>query len=174
LDAAAVEARLQEVGWWAALEQALIELIRGKAAAPPRIAVRAPAGLLAAMPGYAGGVLGAKLVTVFPANAQNGLPGHQAVITLFDAATGAPLAIMDGTAITAARTGAVSALATRALAREGAEVLAILGTGVQAESHWRAVRQVRRFEEVRVAGRNPERVLERAAAWGALAAPDIE
>ncbi|HUX67753.1 MAG TPA: ornithine cyclodeaminase family protein [Terriglobales bacterium] len=161
------------------LAQALMDLSAGRAAAPPRIAVRAAEGLLAAMPGYVpteagAGVLGAKLVTVFPGNAARGLEGHQALIALFDGATGAPLAVLDGTAITAARTGGVSAVATQALARREARVLAILGTGVQAEAHWRAVREVREFAEVRVAGRSRARVAARADAWGAVAAESFE
>lgn len=151
------------------LAEALIALGQGRAEAPTRIAVRVPeGGLLAAMPGFDGVVLGAKLVTVFPANPGRGLPGHQALIALFDAATGAPLAVLDGTAITAARTGAVSALATRALARPEARVLAILGTGVQARSHWEAVRLVRDFAEVRIAGRTPDQVERLATEWGAV------
>jgi ornithine cyclodeaminase/alanine dehydrogenase-like protein (mu-crystallin family) len=106
------------------------------------------------MPGHAAGVLETKLVSVFPGSE----PSHQALIALFDDATGAPLAVMDGTHITAARTGAASALSTRLLAREDARVLAVLGTGVQARSHLAAVTRVRAFDEVRVAGRSPDRV----------------
>ena len=111
-------------------------------------------GLLAAMPGHvpALGALAAKLVTLFPGNAGGPLPTHQALVAVFDPATGEPVAIMDGTAITALRTGACSALATRLLAREDARVLAIVGTGVQARAHARTVPLVRAFEEVRVAG----------------------
>jgi len=174
LDAAEVERWLEPDELREVMAQTLMDLSAGRAAAPPRIAVRAPEGLLAAMPGWAAGVLGAKLVTVFPGNAARGLEGHQALIALFDGATGAPLAVLDGTAITAARTGAVSAAATDALARKEARVLAILGTGVQAEAHGRAVRRVRDFAEIRVAGRSRERVAARAAAWGALAAETFE
>ena len=104
------------------------------------------------MPGYAAGVLETKLVSVFPGHE----PSHQALIALFDDATGTPLAVMGGTHITAARTGAASALSTRLLAREDARVLAVLGTGVQARSHLDAVTRVREFDEVRVAGRSRE------------------
>jgi ornithine cyclodeaminase/alanine dehydrogenase-like protein (mu-crystallin family) len=85
------------------------------------------------------------------------LPTHQATISLFDDKTGEPLALMDGTEITAARTGASSAVSTRALARPDAYVLAVLGSGVQARSHIEAARRVRDFGEIRVASRNPER-----------------
>jgi ornithine cyclodeaminase/alanine dehydrogenase-like protein (mu-crystallin family) len=114
------------------------------------------------MPGYAAGVLETKLVSVFPGSE----PSHQALIALFDDATGAPLAVMDGTHITAARTGAASALSTRLLAREDARVLAVLGTGVQARSHVAAVTRVRAFDEVRVAGRSPDRVRSLARETG--------
>src|SRR5207245_6853508 len=80
---------------------------------------------------------------------------HQAASMVFDPANGTPLALMDGTYITATRTAAASALATRLLAREDARVLAVLGTGVQARSHARALARVRDFAEVRVAGRDP-------------------
>ena len=137
-----------------ALADAFAEVSAGRASVPPRIAAFVPGrGLLAAMPGYAGGVLETKLVSVFPGNE----PSHQALIALFDSGTGAPLAVMDGTHITATRTGAAAALATRLLAREDARVLAVLGTGVQARSHLDAVTRVRDFDEVRVAGRSPER-----------------
>jgi alanine dehydrogenase len=113
-------------------------------------------GLLAAMPGYtpSAAALASKLVTLFPHNAGTGLPTHQAVIAVFDPDNGRPAALMDGTAITAIRTGAGSALATRLLAREDAKTLAILGTGVQARSHAHTVTRVRAFEEMRVAGRD--------------------
>src|SRR6266567_2753443 len=102
------------------------------------------------------GVLATKLMSLFPLNTDR--PTHQAVILCFDPADGRPLALMDGTAITAQRTAAGSALATRLLAREDAKVLAIVGTGVQAEAHAWYVTRVRTFEEVRVAGRTRERV----------------
>jgi alanine dehydrogenase len=150
-----------------ALADALAEVSAGRASVPPRVAAFVPErGLLAAMPGYAAGVLETKLVSVFPGHE----PSHQALIALFDAATGTPRAVMDGTHITAARTGAASALSTRLLAREDARVLAVLGTGVQARSHLDAVARVREFDEVRVAGRSRER----AAALGASVAETFE
>ena len=108
------------------------------------------------MPGWTPttGSLAAKLVTLFPHNA-DGVPTHQALIAVFDPDDGRPLALLDGTAITALRTGAGSALATRLLAREDVATLAILGTGVQARAHAAAVTRVRAFAEVRVAGRHP-------------------
>jgi alanine dehydrogenase len=139
-----------------ALERAFVELSAGRASVPSRIAAHTERGLLAAMPGYADGILETKLVSVFAGNHELGLPSHQATIALFDDETGKPLALMDGTEITAVRTGASSAVASRALAREDARVLAVLGAGVQARSHIDAMRRVRELAEVRVASRTLE------------------
>jgi alanine dehydrogenase len=139
-----------------ALERAFVELSAGRVSVPPRIAAETERGFLAAMPGYADGILETKLVSVFAGNHELGLPSHQATIALFDHSTGQPLALMDGTEITAVRTGAASAVAIRALARPDARVLAVLGAGVQARSHIDAASRVRQFEEVRVASRNAE------------------
>ena len=94
--------------------------------------------------------LGTKLVTVYPTNANKGLPTHLATILLMDPATGELLAVLDGRFITEARTAAASAASTRALAREDASVLAILGSGVQAHSHLEAIALVRPLSEVRI------------------------
>src|SRR6266511_1729441 len=104
-------------------------------------------GFFAVMPAYAG-ALGAKLVTFYPQNV--GIHTHHAVIVLFKAETGEPLAMMDGRLITEMRTAAASAVATQRLTRADASVLAILGSGVQAKSHLAALRHVRSFKEVRV------------------------
>jgi ornithine cyclodeaminase len=109
-------------------------------------------------------VLAAKLVSVFPANV--GMPTHQAVIAVFDPRTGTPLAVLDGEEITAQRTAAVSAIATRHLALPGAETLAIVGTGVQAASHARYLALTRRFRRILVAGRDPSKVAALAARIG--------
>lgn len=102
--------------------------------------------------------LGTKLVTVYHSNAARGLPSHLATIVLLDPETGALQALLDGRYITEARTAAVSAAATKHLARDDARVLAILGSGVQAQSHIDALARVRRFEEIRVWGRHEGRV----------------
>jgi alanine dehydrogenase len=145
-----------------ALAEAMADLSAGRASMPPRVAARvgAHAGLLAVMPAHlpSASVLGAKLVSVFPENESRGIPSHQAVIAVFAPETGTPVALMDGTYITAARTAAGSALATRLVARGDSSVLAILGTGVQARSHARAVPRVMpALREVRVAGRTREK-----------------
>lgn len=141
-----------------ALASAMADLSAGTASMPPRMAARVPSqdAILGSMPAYlpSAGALTAKLVTLFPKNAGLGIHTHQAAIMAFDPDTGTPLALMDGTYITAVRTAAGSALATRLLARPDAAVLAVLGTGVQAESHLRALTRGRRWAEVRVGGRD--------------------
>ena len=144
-----------------ALAGAMADLSTGGALAPNRVAapVEDRDGLLAAMLGYtpSTGSLMSKLVTLFPRNAGTDLPTHQAVIAVFDPADGRPVALLDGTVITAIRTAAGSALATRLLARAEVATLAILGTGVQARAHATAVTRVRAFEELRVAGRDRDK-----------------
>ena len=138
-----------------ALADAHRDLSAGEASMPPRIAamVQERQGLLGVMPAFLPSAgLACKLVTLFPQNTDRHT--HQAVIVVFDPDNGTPLALMDGTYITATRTAAGSALATRLLAREDAEVLALLGTGVQAHSHARALPRVRKFTEIRIAGRD--------------------
>lgn len=137
---------------------------------PPRIAAIVPErdALLAAMPAYlpSSGALTTKLVSLFPRNTDR--PTHQAVIVVFDADNGSPLALMDGEAITAARTAAGSALATELLARRDARVLAVVGTGVQARAHLRAVPRVREFREIRIAGHHASKaraLASDATAW---------
>ena len=135
---------------------AMADLSAGRASMPPRIAaeVAEVEGLLAVMPAYlpTDDALTTKLVSLFPRNVDR--PTHQAVLVCFEPTTGTPSALMDATSITAARTAAGSALATRLLARDDASVLAVLGTGVQARSHARAVPRVRPIERVLVAGRD--------------------
>jgi ornithine cyclodeaminase/alanine dehydrogenase-like protein (mu-crystallin family) len=91
-----------------------------------------------------------KALTIVPGNSARGLDSHQGFVALFDGTTGEPRAIMNAGGITAIRTAAVSGLATRLLAREGAKTLAILGTGTQARSHLEAMHAVRRFDRVLV------------------------
>ncbi len=136
-----------------ALAGAHAELSAGVASLPPRVAAFTPAGLLGAMPGFVPSAgLGAKLVSLFPAN-RPPLPTHQAAIVLFDAETGLVTALMDGAYITAMRTAAAAALAARLLARRDARVLAIVGTGVQSRAAQEMFPRVRDFAEIRVAGR---------------------
>jgi ornithine cyclodeaminase/alanine dehydrogenase-like protein (mu-crystallin family) len=150
-----------------AVASAMADLSAGRASMPARVAadVEERSGFLAAMPAYvpAERALTTKLVSLFPLNEGTGTPTHQALIAVFDAADGHPVALMDGTHITAARTAAGSALSVRLLAREDAATLAVLGTGVQGHAHARAVVRVRPIEEVRLAGRDAERTAVAAA-----------
>jgi alanine dehydrogenase len=136
-----------------ALAAAHAELSAGQASLVPRMgAFAGETGILGAMPAYApSSGLGCKLVTLFPGNRDR--PTHQAVVALFEPGTGTPVALMDGTYITAMRTAAAAALATRLLSRPDARVLAILGTGVQSRSAQEMFPRAREFAEVRVAGR---------------------
>jgi ornithine cyclodeaminase len=156
-----------------ALARAHAELSAGAVSMPPRIAALAPTGLLGAMPAYLPSAgLGCKLVSLFPGNADR--PTHQAAIVLFDAETGTPAALLDGTYITEMRTAGAAALAARLLARDDARVLAILGTGAQARSHARMFKLVRTWDEIRVAGRSPEKAERLAAELGVSAARSFE
>jgi ornithine cyclodeaminase/alanine dehydrogenase-like protein (mu-crystallin family) len=150
-----------------ALAEAHAELSAGTVSMPPRIAalVQEREALLGVMPAYLPSAgLACKLVTLFPQNRDR--ETHQAAIVVFDPANGTPLALMDGTYITATRTAAGSALATRLLAREDARVLALIGTGVQARTHGRAIPRVRPIDEIRVAGRDPARAEQLAEELG--------
>src|SRR5207302_1064744 len=127
--------------------------------------------LFGLMPSYVPALpaLGAKLVTVCAANAARGLDTHQAVIVMLNPETGIAEAILDGRYITEARTAAVSAVSARHLAKKDARILGILGSGVQARSHYEALRQVREFTEVRAWSPNPDRLRQFAADTGARA-----
>jgi thiomorpholine-carboxylate dehydrogenase len=151
LDEQAVRAHLRMADLIPAMEQALIRFSAGEVTQPVRsgITVEPAGGLFFMMPAHSEG-LGVKIVTFFPGNAKRGIHTHMATILLADPETGAPLAVMDGRLITEMRTAAVSAAATKLLADPAASVLAILGSGVQARSHWEALRTVREFKEVRV------------------------
>jgi|HigsolmetaAR202D_1030399.scaffolds.fasta_scaffold01460_7 ornithine cyclodeaminase/alanine dehydrogenase-like protein (mu-crystallin family) len=134
---------------------------RGGAQLPLRIGAPIPGGnIVAVMPGVLDrpAAAGAKVIAVYPNNSQRGLPSHRGVVVLFDIEHGTPIAVVDATAITALRTAAASAVATRALARPDACSLAILGNGEQAEMHLRAIVAVRNLQRVCVWGRNRERV----------------
>jgi ornithine cyclodeaminase/alanine dehydrogenase-like protein (mu-crystallin family) len=156
-----------------ALGRAHAELAVGAVSMPPRIAAFTPDGLLGAMPAYIPSAgLGAKLVTLFPGNRDR--PTHQAVIVLFDAETGSPAALVDGTYITEARTAGAAALAARLLARDDARTLAILGTGAQARAHVAAFSRIRDWDEIRIAGRDASKAEQLAAEVGATAAASFE
>ena len=139
-----------------AMEQALAAFSAGAVIQPVRSVIPIELGqrYLGVMPAVMSASMGAKLVCFYPKNTAAGLPTHLATIVLFDSATGNPLAFLDGRRITEMRTAAVSAAVTRHLAPRAARVLALLGSGVQAQAHLEAFRHVCRFEEVRVWSRN--------------------
>ena len=141
-----------------AVRQALMDYSAGRVQQPLRMVMPVGSGVgwFALMPAVYGGLMGAKLVTFFPGNAARGRHTHNAMIQLFRADTGEPLAVMDGRLITEMRTAAVSAVAIEHLASRDAKVLAILGSGVQARSHLRALSVLRTFEQVRVWSRTQD------------------
>lgn len=141
------------------MEDALAALARGEVHNPLRQAIRAPGapGLLGLMPAWRSGgtpYYALKEVCVFPENPKRGLDTHLGAVILHSGETGEPLAFMNAAAITAIRTAAVSAVATKLLAREDASVLAIIGKGAQGKSHQRAIPLVRNIREIRMCGRN--------------------
>ncbi len=152
-----------------AMAEALARFSAGAVDQPVRTAIELrPRCFFGVMPAFdAGrGILGCKLVSVVPPNSARGLPTHQAVIALFDADTGSLEAAMDGRYITEARTAAVSAVSLQQLARPDADVLAILGSGVQARSHLEAFRHVHRFRQVRAWSPTAEHLRRFAAECG--------
>jgi ornithine cyclodeaminase/alanine dehydrogenase-like protein (mu-crystallin family) len=153
-----------------AMESALIAFSSGRVVQPVRTVLELrERAFFALMPAYdkEAELFGAKLVTVIPENHGTAYPSHQAMISLSDPSTGELLALMDGRYITEARTAAVSAVSVRLLARADASVLAIIGSGVQAHSHARALPMVRGFREIRVWSPNPAHLQEFVAAAGA-------
>ncbi|HEU4588099.1 MAG TPA: ornithine cyclodeaminase family protein [Gemmatimonadales bacterium] len=171
LDEAAVRELLTYEELIPAMAGALAALSAGRVVQPVRsiVPVADHRGFLGVMPAYAG-ALGAKLVTFYPEN--RGTHTHHALILLFQPDTGEPLAVLDGRLITEMRTAAASAVATDRLARADAQVLAILGAGVQAASHLAALRRVRPFREVRVW--SPRRAAAFAREHGVIAAASAE
>src|SRR5262249_17175580 len=158
-----------------ALADAHADLSAGNAAMPPRIAalVEDREALLGVMPSYLPSAgLACKLVTLFPHNEDR--ETHQAIICVFDPENGTPAALMDGTFVTATRTAAGSALATRLLAREDSHVLAVIGSGVQARAHARPVPRVRPIEEIRVASRDRAKAEAFANEIGGVAVDSYE
>jgi len=155
-----------------ALADAFAAAARGEVLAPPRSALELDAerGLLV-MPGHrAGGPVIVKHVGLYDANPARGLPHHPATICAFDAATGALLAVLDATELTATRTAGAAALSIRLAARTGARVVAVIGAGPVAAAHLRVLPAVLPGAELRVAARDPARAAALAAEHGAVAA----
>jgi ornithine cyclodeaminase/alanine dehydrogenase-like protein (mu-crystallin family) len=147
------------------MRQALAGLARGEIQQPLRTVVRpsGAAGFMALMPAYAADTgYGLKAICITPGNPGRGLDSHQGGVLLFAPDTGEPLALVNASALTEIRTAAVSAVATELLARPEATELAIIGTGVQAFAHARAVAASRRLSAIRMAGRDLDKVHEKA------------
>ena len=156
IDAETVTGLLPMSGAIDALEAALIGGL-DPSADPPRDGVETQHGQLLLMPAEIAGWAGVKIVSIAPGNAERGLPSIQGIYVLLDAETLSPVALLDGSAITSLRTPAMSAVAVRHLAAEGARRLVVLGTGPQAWGHVAALRAVRPITEVVVVGRDGTR-----------------
>src|SRR2546429_8235943 len=164
------------------MRDALTALARGEALVPLRMIMRVPggSGFVGVMPGYIApgerraGAFGLKAVLVFPANVKRGIDTHQGAVLLFEADTGRLSALLDGGAITAIRTAAVSGVATDLLARRDAAELAILGAGVQARTHLEAIAAVRPLRRIRVWSRNPQHAADLVKASAARYGASIE
>jgi ornithine cyclodeaminase/alanine dehydrogenase-like protein (mu-crystallin family) len=148
------------------MEEMFRRLANGECLQPLRTLMWLPdkSGLLGMMPGYARGpgVMGLKVITIFPGNGESGYPSHQGVVILFGARHGEPLMIFDAAEITAIRTAAASAVATRLLSRKNSELLAIIGLGEQAERHVEAIGIVRKIKRINLWGRNEDKAAELA------------
>jgi ornithine cyclodeaminase len=159
-DAARVEELLDYPGCIAAMRRAMIALSNGEGPQPLRqIWPVGDGGMWGIMPGELAALstFGAKLVSVFSDPERSGCTRHQGVVVAYDGQTGAVSCIADAEPITKIRTACATAVATDALARADSEVLAVFGTGVQAEAHLRALPLVRPFRDILLWGRSPEK-----------------
>jgi len=184
-----VHAALPAAACAEAMAAVLVARARGEAYMPLRSVMTPPgaAGFMGLMPAYSGaaalagarpeaagssGAFALKAICLMPGNPARGFDTHQGTVTLFDGETGMPTAILNASAVTEIRTAAVTAVATRLLAREDSSVLAIIGAGVQARAHIEALAPVRPFEQVRVYAPTERHARDLAAAsWSG--APEI-
>jgi ornithine cyclodeaminase/alanine dehydrogenase-like protein (mu-crystallin family) len=162
-----------------AMEEVLASLARGELYQPLRSIARPPGAenLLGLMPSYRGGAhpsFGLKEIVVVPSNPSRGLDTHMGGVLLHDGETGELVALLNASPITEIRTAAVSAVATRALARPDAKRVAILGAGAQARGHAHAMRAVIDDPEIRIWARNPESAERLAGEVGATVAPSVD
>jgi ornithine cyclodeaminase/alanine dehydrogenase-like protein (mu-crystallin family) len=166
------EAQIEAVLAWGplmdALETAMSDFSAGNVAQPVRQFVQVPGhdAIIAAMPAV-GAAMAVKVVTLYHENAGTEVPTHQAVILVFDKDNGSPLAVLDGRLITEMRTAAGSAAAARKLAVTDSAVVTIMGNGVQAYSHVKALAEVTQYEELRLWSRNEARGKDLAEKVGA-------
>jgi ornithine cyclodeaminase/alanine dehydrogenase-like protein (mu-crystallin family) len=178
LSAGAVHELLGYAQCTQAMRDVLAARARGEAFQPLRSVLRpaGAAGLMALMPSYQSGPAagyGLKAICITPGNPAIGLDSHQGIVLLSSPETGEPLALLNASAVTEIRTAAVSAVATSLLARPDADVLAIVGTGVQARAHLHAIAAIRPLTQVRVAGSTAARAATFVATVGSAAVPVI-
>jgi ornithine cyclodeaminase/alanine dehydrogenase-like protein (mu-crystallin family) len=162
-----------------AMEEVLQALARGELFQPLRTVARPKDanGFMGLMPAHRSGERAAyalKEIVITPKNPTRGLDAHQGGVLLHDGETGELLALLNASPVTGIRTAAVSAVATRALARKDAERVAILGAGVQAGSHVEAMRAVLDDPEIRIWARNPDAAEALAAEVGAIVSPSVD
>jgi ornithine cyclodeaminase/alanine dehydrogenase len=163
-----------------AVETAFADYARGRWAIPPRTHFTLPEGIILYMPSFlsseeeAGGILGAKLVSVFPPNPEKGFPLIYGLYLLYDQTTGSPLALIDGIYLTGVRTGAASAVATKYLSRKDSRALGIIGTGVQAGFQVEAIAAVRRIEVCYLFNRTDERARKFAEKYSEKLGVNVE
>ncbi|MDE2575206.1 MAG: ornithine cyclodeaminase family protein [Rhodospirillales bacterium] len=160
----------------APLDEAMRRVSAGQAELPLRRSVNLPGGnRLGVMPGFLAepAIYGAKLLSLFPENPRHGRSSHAGLMVVFDPATGLARGCLDAAELTALRTAAASAVATRVLARADATHLALIGAGEQAHSHLAAMRAVRPLTRVTVWARDPGKARAFAATYGIDTAPDV-
>lgn len=140
------------------VSRALIAISRGEVSAPPRIAARAPSGLIGAMPGYVSGMgMAAKLVSISNDHRPTDAPSHRGLVALFDERNGDLLAIINGAAITQLRTAASATLSMQHLATGHVGRVAVIGTGAQAYAQLRLLRAIGYAGPILVGSRDPKR-----------------
>ncbi len=176
LDEPAVRAVLRWDPLIAAMEAALAAYSSGQVIQPVRNMLTIEEGkrYLGIMPAVTQEAMGLKLVSFYPRNAGTGIPTHLGMILLSRPDTGEPVAVMDGRLITEMRTAAVSAAVLKHLNLPGGGLLALLGSGVQASAHVAALSRVRRFDDIKVWSRTPERTRRFAKEHEARAMPNVE
>jgi len=157
-----------------AAREAFAALASGGALVPPRIHLGTPNGVSLVMPAFqeGGDAIALKAVSVNSANSAHGLPTVQGLVLLFEEATGTPMALLEGTYLTAVRTGAAIGLAADLLARPDAATVALFGAGAIAQTSLWAIRAVRQIREVRVCHPRSERFPAFAEAMGDLLGND--
>ena len=174
LSATDIRALVDEASLIPAIDAVMRHVSEGRGQLPLRSAIPVGGGnRFGVMPGAMDDGYGAKLLSLFPNNPRHGRSSHTGLYLLFDPATGLPVACLDAAVLTALRTPAASAVATRVLARAEASVLALIGCGEQAAHHIAAISAVRPIARVLVWGRNAERASAFASAHGADVAPSV-